>query len=67
MWQVANSRLTTFCELTKTISKLFDKFAVASKSLAIWVNKKESDGELTEERLKKMLKKAAKEKTNEVG
>ena len=62
---IANSRLMGFSELASTVSKLFTDFEPASEALAIWVNKKPTDGEVDEKRLKKKLKEAAKDKNNE--
>ena len=58
---VAN-RFSNCVELSTIVSNLFCDFATASKSLAIWVNKRWSDAEVGESKLKKMLKKAAEEK-----
>ena len=62
---IVSSRMTSFVDLGKTISKLFADFEDASKSLTIWVPKKSTDADVDEKRLKKMLTKAYKDKTNE--
>ena len=61
---ILDVKMSAFCGLAKTTSKLFADFATASASLAIWANQKDEDKDVSVERLTKMLKKAAKEKAS---
>jgi hypothetical protein len=58
---IVAARMSAFVELSSIIANQFCDFESAASSVAIWVNKRPTDNEQEEERLKRMIKKAAKE------